>query len=137
MSPQVEARVCDPRRPAETRDPGRGEPGAEARQHRETLLQQSDQLVERRWPACIDLAREDEGGSNVHGRALIGLLELQKRSVQRRQLLVGCFHGPTLGFRRRERERGTPLRDSQELRVLISSPYGRAGVGSTLGSACG
>jgi hypothetical protein len=78
----LKALITLPRRPSESAGAGRTELLAVARQLVQALFEVLAQLTDRRRPTAVERV-EHERGAEMHQRAVIGLLELQERSVER------------------------------------------------------
>ena len=88
----LKALIALPGRPRESAGAGRAELLAVARQQVQALLEMLPHLPDRRRPTAGERI-EHKRGADMHQRAVIGLLELQERSVKRRQLIVPGHRG--------------------------------------------
>ena len=79
----LKALIALPGRPGESPGAGRAELLAVARQQLQALFEVLAHLSDRRRPTAGERV-EHERGADMHERAVIGLLELQERSVERR-----------------------------------------------------
>ena len=79
----LKALIALPGRPGESAGAGGVELLAVARQQLQALFEVLAHLPDRRRPAAGERV-EHKRGADMHQRAVIGLLELQERSVERR-----------------------------------------------------
>ena len=88
----LKALIALPGRPCESAGAGRVELLPVARQQVQALFEMLAHLPDRRRPTAGKRV-EHKRGADMHQRAVIGLLELQERSIERRQLVVAGHRG--------------------------------------------
>ena len=116
LGAQVELRLLDPGRAAESVRARLREPAAIPRQTAQALVEQRAQLLERGRAAGRQRV-EDQRAADVHHRALVGLLELKEGGIERGEAALDRTHVTTLIGRAEPRERGTPRPAQQNYRA--------------------
>jgi len=92
MGAQIKPRISHPHGPAQAMHARLREPAAKPGQQPDTLVEQLQNLLERRRGLRLQRV-EDERATRVHQCTVIRLLKLQERGVERTKTFLGCLHG--------------------------------------------